>query len=104
MNQAAAFENGQKARGRQQAEARMLPSQQCFEPDQTSRCQVNAWLVMQHKLVTNKRVTQADLQLLPLFKLGIERVRVILEATAASFLRFAHGDVGGLDHALGRSA
>ena len=50
----------------------MLPSQQGFESDKTSRCQVNAWLVMQHKLVTNKRVTQADLQLLPLFKLGIE--------------------------------
>ena len=50
----------------------MLPSQQGFESDKTSRCQVNAWLVMQHKLVTNKRVTQADLQLFPLFKPGIE--------------------------------
>ena len=73
MNEARAFEDRQETSGRQQAEARMLPAQQSFETDQAARGNIDARLVMEHELVTDERMTQANFEFLSLRELGVER-------------------------------
>ena len=59
---------------------------------------------MQNELVANQRVTQADLEFLALRELGVECVRVVLEATATVFLRLQHRDVSGFNQTRSRVA
>ena len=59
---------------------------------------------MQHELFANESVSQSELQFFTLLELRIERGRIILETSTATFLRLVHRDIGGLDKSLGRVA
>ena len=72
----------------QQTEARMLPAQQCLQPDEPSRGDVDPRLVVQRELVAHERVPQSDLEFLALLETIVQRIRVELESTAAALFRF----------------
>src|SRR5690606_20492787 len=100
MDEPARFEDREEAARRQQPVTRMLPAQQRLQPDQAAAADLDARLVVQDELAPHQCMPQAELQLLALRDVRVQRVREEMEAPATALLRLVHGEVRRLDELL----